>query len=56
MACFIKREIQKYVSIKKKMNINATYGSKGVYVLYKKEVNDRVHIVHKDVVAHYMFI
>ena len=34
----------------------STRGSGGVAVLYKKELHDRVHLVHKDVDAHYMWI
>ena len=34
----------------------STRGSGGVAVLYKKELHDRVHVVHKDVDARYMWI
>ena len=34
----------------------STRGSGGVAVLYKKELLDRVHVVHKDIDARYMWI
>ena len=34
----------------------STRGSGGVVVLYKEELHDRVHVVHKDVDARHMWI
>ena len=34
----------------------STRGSRRVDVLHKKELHDRVHLVHKDIDAHYMWI
>ena len=34
----------------------STRGFQGLHVLFKKELRNRVHLVHKDVDAHYMWI